>query len=199
MVRLFLGTCEAVRAMHTYRAPTAPAPLNGEPGGSAPAPPSISERSALTQQEDDHDDQSLPQPEGDAEGGYSYDGASIPLVMKHRVEQHGEEIFDGDAELERLRTEERPQENGKTEIVPYAHRDIKPAYGRVSNFFSLHHLTFVFFRNVMLSDDGQPILMDFGSTVKARINIENRSQALAQQVCLVLRKSNQFSFFTLLL
>jgi serine/threonine kinase 16 len=33
----------------------------------------------------------------------------------------------------------------------------------------------------MLADDGSPILMDFGSTVKARINIENRSQALYQQ------------------
>ena len=34
----------------------------------------------------------------------------------------------------------------------------------------------------MISDDGQPILMDFGSTMKARVKIENRSQALLQQV-----------------
>jgi serine/threonine kinase 16 len=35
----------------------------------------------------------------------------------------------------------------------------------------------------MLADDGiTPILMDFGSTIKARIPIENRSQALLQQV-----------------
>lgn len=35
----------------------------------------------------------------------------------------------------------------------------------------------------MIADDGvTPILMDFGSTIKARINIENRSQALLQQV-----------------
>jgi hypothetical protein len=34
----------------------------------------------------------------------------------------------------------------------------------------------------MIADDGTtPILMDFGSTVKARINVENRSQALLQQ------------------
>jgi len=37
-------------------------------------------------------------------------------------------------------------------------------------------------RNVMISDDGTPILMDFGSTVKARIPIETRAQALMQQV-----------------
>lgn len=36
-------------------------------------------------------------------------------------------------------------------------------------------------RNVMIADDGRPILMDFGSAMKARIKIENRSQALLQQ------------------
>lgn len=34
----------------------------------------------------------------------------------------------------------------------------------------------------MISDDGTPILMDFGSTMKARIPIESRSQAMLQQV-----------------
>lgn len=35
----------------------------------------------------------------------------------------------------------------------------------------------------MLADDGvTPILMDFGSTMRARIPIDNRSQALTQQV-----------------
>ena len=33
----------------------------------------------------------------------------------------------------------------------------------------------------MIADDGRPILMDFGSTMKARVKIENRSQALLQQ------------------
>ena len=33
----------------------------------------------------------------------------------------------------------------------------------------------------MIADNGTPILMDFGSTVKARIKIENRQQALLQQ------------------
>lgn len=38
-------------------------------------------------------------------------------------------------------------------------------------------------RNVMIADDGKtPILMDFGSTMMARVHIENRSQALLQQV-----------------
>lgn len=34
----------------------------------------------------------------------------------------------------------------------------------------------------MISDEGTPILMDFGSAMKARVKIENRSQALLQQV-----------------
>lgn len=43
----------------------------------------------------------------------------------------------------------------------------------------------------MIADDNQPILMDFGSTVKARIKVENRSQALLQQVgnCRVMESS----------
>lgn len=37
-------------------------------------------------------------------------------------------------------------------------------------------------RNVMIADDGSPILMDFGSAIKARIPIQTRQQALLQQV-----------------
>lgn len=48
------------------------------------------------------------------------------------------------------------------EHIPYAHRDIKPG-------------------NVMLSDSSVPILMDFGSTLRARIRISNRREALAHQ------------------
>jgi serine/threonine protein kinase len=33
----------------------------------------------------------------------------------------------------------------------------------------------------MIDDNGRPILMDFGSAMKARVKIENRSQALLQQ------------------
>lgn len=38
-------------------------------------------------------------------------------------------------------------------------------------------------RNVLIADDGQTaVLMDFGSMCQARIHIENRQEALAQQV-----------------
>ncbi|KAI3607417.1 nak protein kinase [Moniliophthora roreri] len=155
MVRLFKGTCEAIRAMHTYRAPAGPS--QSRPDHSSNPTGSSSSRRQESRHSDE--DERFPQPEGDGEEGYSYgggaDGASVPLVTKHRVEDEGDVVFDGDEEL--------PAHGSGSEVVPYAHRDIKPG-------------------NVMIADDGvTPILMDFGSTMKARIPIENRSQALLQQ------------------
>ncbi|KIM36166.1 hypothetical protein M413DRAFT_449359 [Hebeloma cylindrosporum] len=148
MVRLFRGTCLAVRAMHEYRPTTPRSAVASKKGGTNGKP-----------KRQDHDER-FPQAEGDAEGGYSYDGPSstVPLVTKHQVEEEGEVVFDGDEELENAQ-----QGNSTLEVVPYAHRDLKPG-------------------NIMIADDGKtPILMDFGSTMLARVHIENRSQALLQQ------------------
>lgn len=69
----------------------------------------------------------------------------------------GETVFDHDEEL----TEE---ELG--ELVPYAHRDIKPAYVPMFQFFAASRTVLIIFRNIMVSDEDEPILMDFGSTIK---------------------------------
>ncbi|EJF64549.1 Pkinase-domain-containing protein [Dichomitus squalens] len=171
MLRYFKGTCEAIRAMHDYRAPVGSKNdafvSRANQSRHAPSAPS-SPRNSLSGDEDDNG--MFPQPEGDAEGGYSYHGAGgsssrAPLMAKDRPQGSGEEhepIFDGDEELDRIQHQGGNGHAGETELVPYAHRDLKPG-------------------NIMISDEGQPILMDFGSTMKARVKIENRSQALLQQ------------------
>ncbi|KAG6845468.1 hypothetical protein H0H87_008828 [Tephrocybe sp. NHM501043] len=153
MLRLFKGTCLAVRAMHDFHA---------RAGASEPSQPNGASRHPQPVPHGRHsdDDERFPQPEGDGDGGFSYDsGVNVPLVTKHQVEEEGDVVFDGDEEL----AHSQQGGGGNGDLVPYAHRDLKPG-------------------NVMIADDGiTPILMDFGSTCKARIPIENRNQALLQQ------------------
>lgn len=207
MVRLFKGTCEAVRAMHTYRAPLksstngAPSSSHSQAGQSsssrkkppkAKAQPRADGYGAPMGQDDeddehgddDHDDDHFPSPEGDGDGGYSYEsGASVPLMTRNRVEEQGDVVFDGDQELADTHANEH---DGECEVVPYAHRDIKPGLALILIIPKAENLI-VLSRNVMVADDGvTPILMDFGSTVKARIDVQTRSQALYQQVSLLL-------------
>lgn len=120
MLRLFRGTCLAVRAMHEYR-PTTPRSA-AEAAATAATGTSSTVNGKAAQQHDDDDDERFPQAEGDAEGGYSYDGTSVPLVTRHRMDE-GDVVFDGDEEGEH--TKEEPDRSG-AEIVPYAHRDLKP-------------------------------------------------------------------------
>lgn len=88
--------------------------------------PSATKLKQLQQDDDDEDnDERFPQAEGDAEGGYSYDGSglgsSVPLVTKFRAEEDESDIvFDGDEELQ------QQQANSTLAVVPYAHRDLKP-------------------------------------------------------------------------
>ena len=139
MVRLFKGTCEAVRAMHDYRAPIAshsdPRPSRENQSSSSRARQSQikSNINVDNGHSDDEDDEMFPHPEGDSEGGYSYHGPSskrsdsVPLVTK-RVPDEGEAIFDGDEELEHVQQSglQNGAASGQTELVPYAHRDLKP-------------------------------------------------------------------------
>lgn len=118
MIRLFKGTCEAVRAMHDYHTTS----------GSSSALPQPSSSSSHAHHAEEEDDR-FPQPEGDNEGGYSYDRTSVnvPLMTKHRVEGEGDIIFDGDEEVSAIQAAQNGNVPlGKSEYIPYAHRDLKP-------------------------------------------------------------------------
>jgi len=149
IVRIFRGTCEAVRALHDYHTAS----------GSQTRPHPPSRQSSTSHLNDHHSDDEegdglLSHPEGNGDSS-----VNVPLVRKHRVDVD-DDVF-GDDEVSKI--PDGNPEPGKNELVPYAHRDIKPG-------------------NVMIADDGMtPILMDFGSAMKARIRIETRSQALLQQ------------------
>ena len=178
MVKLFKGTCEAIRAMHDYRAPVGSQSHQNAQATSRSNPRRLSgehQSSRLPQPEhhsDGEDDEGFPQAHGDEEGGYSYHNpGAIPLSKKLPSKKGrgagGEEesgLMGGDpADMEVHRSSPAPGGSGETESFPFAHRDMKPG-------------------NVMIADDDSPILMDFGSAIPARIKIETRSQALLQQV-----------------
>ena len=134
MLRYFKGTCEAIRAMHDYRAPVGsnsepfPSRANQSSSRHAPSLPNSPRHS------EDDEDEMFPHPEGDGEGGYSYhgpgSGANVPLMTRDRPEDEHEAIFDGDEELNRMQHEgaNGNAQTGQTELVPYAHRDLKPGY-----------------------------------------------------------------------
>lgn len=143
MALWFKGTCEAVRAMHTYRAPVRAGVQNGNGNGNGSASASQG-RSPLQgkhklptpehHSDDDDDDDRFPQPEGDGDGGYSYGSAggsggggngadSVPLMSKRQ--NNGEVVFDEAEEGSHL-DGEGESGSGETVLCPYAHRDIKP-------------------------------------------------------------------------
>jgi serine/threonine kinase 16 len=132
MIRLFKGTCEAIRAMHTYRAPVGAAVPNSNAAAAR--------KKQQHQEEDEDDDERFPQPEGDSEGGYSYGSASVPLMTRRRVEEQGDTVFDGDEELSRIQQQGQQNGTGATELVPYAHRDLKPGCAALLILYSVRSL-----------------------------------------------------------
>lgn len=140
MLRLFKGTCEAIRAMHDYRAPVASRSnprLSRENQSSSATSSSLRSKQNIRvdnghSDDEDEDDEMFPHPEGDAEGGYSYHGpsshsASAPLIS-NQATLDDNVVFDGDEELSHIQQNgtQNGTASGETELVPYAHRDIKP-------------------------------------------------------------------------
>jgi serine/threonine kinase 16 len=125
MLRLFKGTCNAIRAMHHYHAPIGPPQTDSQQ-----EQPSRRQRSQEGSGRHS-DDERFPAPEGDSEGGYSY-GPNIPLMTKQREEEH-DVVFDRDEELAQNEPQTSGADPSNFQLVPYAHRDIKPGYVPVSD------------------------------------------------------------------
>lgn len=186
MLLLFLGTCHAVRALHTHSSGASstypPSTTLADDLSSASASGHVKGKGKGKQKGRRHQFEALEQEEDEEDEAIRASaGAAEPLIgaMDHTggdgdgvVDESGAAGVPGLGEqggrlAGRLPTEPSAGSSGSGSATPtsgarepWAHRDIKPA-------------------NVMVSDDGTtPILMDFGSALPARINIKNRSIAL---------------------
>lgn len=122
IVRIFKGTCEAVGALHDYHTTS----------GSQSQPRLTSSRNAVSSasrvdhpndhhSDDEEGDELLSHPEGNGDSS-----VNVPLVRKSRVDVE-EVVFDEEEEVSKIPDlQNGNSEPGKSEHVPYAHRDIKP-------------------------------------------------------------------------
>ncbi|PLW34436.1 hypothetical protein PCANC_05658 [Puccinia coronata f. sp. avenae] len=160
VLKYFLGTAQAVSAMHSYipkkTIVSDSYPPNGldpdSPGGLTT--PTITDRKGKRRQ--NMEEERLEEEEEEEEGlGKTEDERQEVPLIRNMVSNHST-----DPTHHHQPATKAQRASGSVE--PWAHRDLKPA-------------------NVLISDDDQPILMDFGSAVKARIPVPNRSIALQQQ------------------
>lgn len=164
MLHLFLNTCKAVKEMHQYKLPNVGATRRQQ---QIP-------RMEVTPAEDPFTDANAASDEqGLLISGSADDEDSSyppkPSLNKGKGRDTGL-ADDGEGLVQQRDLDDDVVQGKSGQLLPYAHRDIKPG-------------------NVMIADDGTtPILMDFGSTIKARVVIKTRREAIAHQVSCAFRR-----------
>lgn len=193
MLTLFLGTCEAVRAMHTY-----------VPGPKATYPPSSS-GSTATLVADATGSSTKAKGKGRASNNAADDGeqdGESPFDDQAAAFEHAEEeeairaaagaaepligsVDRANAEVDETDAQNVPglgETNGRVmgKVPAGSIQDVSSRGGSGSGGGQKQPWAHRDIKpaNVMISDDGTPILMDFGSALPARIPIPNRSVAL---------------------
>lgn len=183
MLSLFLGTCKAVQAMHHYRLHSIPLGDRDSLLDSQSSRGQPSKRNGMSVRGSggckNQTDDSAPLIDGAARNGEfdlfgieSDDASDDDDLPERHASVYPPKLSKG-----KKRAVEQPSLGGdgtKTgrggELLPYAHRDIKPGNIMVAQASSSAG-----------DPEHVPVLMDLGSVTKARIQISSRRKAVAEQ------------------
>ncbi|KAI9723207.1 MAG: hypothetical protein M1828_004310 [Chrysothrix sp. TS-e1954] len=173
LLRLMSGVCEALRAMHQYRVPSADVAGEGRRGVREAR--RVEEEARMADEEAEEEAEDAFEEEGlNSQGEVAANSSRRRRRRRRRVGGGGgREEDDGEEEEAPLMDDEITTSQvgvAPGQVRAYAHRDIKPGNIMISTHSS---------PSPSSSSSGTPILMDLGSLAPSPTPIPNRSAALA--------------------